>query len=87
MFKRRFLLKALLYLSIMGLLFVGGGAAGWYINEELDKDNSIPARVERKAKGYLRAVLFKGAQPPETVPTGRLRLTKEVVNVPLSVAD
>ena len=43
MFKRRFLLKALLYLSIMGLLFVGGGAAGWYINEELDKDNSIPA--------------------------------------------
>ena len=32
-------------------------------------------------------MLFKGAQPLETVPTGRLRLTKEVVNVPLSVTD
>lgn len=87
MFKRRFLLKAFLFLFVTGLIFVGGGVAGWFANEELQKENSLASRVERKATAYLGAVLFKGAQPVETVSTGRLRLTREVVNVPLSVTD
>lgn len=87
MFKRRFLLKAFLFLALIGAIFVGGGAAGWFLNEELEKENSLAARAERKAKAYVGAVLFKGAQKPEDVSTGRLRLTREVVNVPLTVTD
>ena len=87
MFKRRFLLKAFLFLIFIGAIFAGGGVAGWFVNEELEKENSLAARVERKAKAYIGAVLFKGAQKPEGVATGRLRLTKDVVNVPLTVTD
>ena len=84
---KRILLKAFWALLVIGVIFVFGAVAGWFVNEELDKENSLLSRADRKVSAYMRAVLFEGAQEAKSVSTGRLRLKKQVVNVPLAVTD
>jgi len=84
---KRILLKAFWAVLVIGVIFVFGVVAGWFVNEELDKENSLISRAERKVSAYTRAVLFEGAEQAKSVSTGRLRLKKQVVNVPLAVTD
>lgn len=83
MFKRRWFVLAFLALAIFG----AGVYAGLWSADQLTRKFSLLSRIERKASGYIRSAIATGYGETETVTTGRLRLEKRVVNVPLEVAD